>query len=709
MLVGLGLAALVVFNYHRQSEFVVAQAREHNRVKMHGTRGNIEDYVQQLRMSLRFITADTDVRQFNAQAYRDARNYFQAGYDRSHLWEACILRRDFERTGRSFLRFKPGEMANAQSLPAPLRDSEEYRTDVEFLRRFMKQPAPAFLLQAGDRLCDGRPGLLLAAPIHNGNTFMGMITGTVPMENVAEVLERGNYANMVVLVDDRGALFGCKDLPAETAAWFRNEFRRSGPAGFFAGAEEAFRVGRYVSLWTPVELATGQKKWYLAFMYEDSVYSANNRVLALASWGTAGLLLVLAGAVVVLSRMVGALSLARQQADSDCRSKGEFLANMSHEIRTPMTAILGFTEVLRREEHAAGASPECIEAIDTITRNGEHLLRLINDILDLSRIEAGRFEAEAVPCSPSQVMAEVQSLMQVPAGAKGLRLETECASPIPETIHSDPLRLRQILLNLVGNAIKFTEQGSIRLRVQLVHDGHAKPALRFDVVDTGIGMTSDQMVRLFRPFSQADQSTTRRFGGSGLGLAISQRLAQMLGGQITVQSKSGQGSVFSLAIPTGPLAGVKMIQSLPVVTVTRAPDAVEPALDCRILLAEDGPDNQRLISFLLKKAGARVTVVENGQRAVEEAMSELDRGDPFDVILMDMQMPVLDGYEASTRLRRSGYTGTIVALTAHAMADDRAKCLEAGCDDYVTKPIDRAGLIKAIRRHLTRRATEVAR
>ncbi len=385
-----------------------------------------------------------------------------------------------------------------------------------------------------------------------------------------------------------------------------------------------------------------------------------------------------------------ALMQSNEAAEAASRAKSEFLANMSHEIRTPLTAILGFSDVLLGNVKDA----ENLSSANTIKRNGKHLLGLINDILDLSKIEAGKLRIEHITCSPGKVVADVASLMRVPARAKGLPLEVEYVGKIPETILCDPIRLRQILINMLGNAIKFTETGNVRLVVRLVQDTGKPPYLRFDVIDTGIGMTQEQASKLFQPFTQADSSTARKFGGTGLGLTISKRLAEMLGGNITVSRQPGKGSTFSVTVETGPLDDVPMLNDVAQAVAQnrrKAKTTVATAvkLDCRILLAEDGPDNQRLISFILEKAGAEVTLAENGLIAHDKALAARAAGEPFDIILMDMQMPDMDGYEATRRLRHEGYTGPIIALTANAMAGDDHKCREAGCDDYLSKPIDR--------------------
>jgi len=393
---------------------------------------------------------------------------------------------------------------------------------------------------------------------------------------------------------------------------------------------------------------------------------------------------------------------AKRAAEAADRSKSEFLANMSHEIRTPMTAILGFSDVLTGRV----TDPESVDAIEIIRRNGEHLLEIINGILDLSKIEAGKVEIEQIDCSICRLVADVASLMRVRADAKGLTLDIEFSGPIPESIRTDPTRLRQILINLIGNAVKFTETGGVRLVTGMLHADGSEPKMQFSVIDTGIGMSDEAMANVFRPFTQADTSTTRQFGGTGLGLSIGKRLAGILGGDIAVSSTPGEGSTFSLSVATGPCDGVRTLQN-PAESIlaprrsSRIPSHSEMDLDCRILLAEDGPDNQRLIAFILKKAGAEVTVAENGQVAVDQARAAELCGEPFDLILMDMQMPVLDGYQATRQLRREGYARPIIALTAHAMQGDRQKCFDAGCDDYATKPIDRHALIGMIAAHVT--------
>jgi PAS domain S-box-containing protein len=404
------------------------------------------------------------------------------------------------------------------------------------------------------------------------------------------------------------------------------------------------------------------------------------------------------------------LRLAKRAAEQASQAKSEFLANMSHEIRTPMSAILGYADLLLAEEGIDRAPPHRVEAFRTIQRNGEHLLQVINDILDLSKVEAGKFALELIRCSPSELLIDVQRIVKQPAEVKNLPFNIEFHGDVPETIETDPMRLRQVLVNLIGNAIKFTVSGAVTLGVRLVEGESDNPRMEFSVADTGIGMTPEQVGRLFQPFSQADASTSRRFGGTGLGLTICKRILDQLGGEILVESEYGKGSTFRAIVPIGRLADVRKApltwQPQRTIRETWTKDEPLSGLDCRILLAEDGPDNQRLLTFVLTKAGALVTLAENGQVAVDLVLESLQRprrrqsDRPFDVILMDMQMPVLDGYQATRRLRAEGCTTPIIALTAHAMQGDREHCLAAGCDDYLTKPINRHTLCSAIRKHL---------
>jgi PAS domain S-box-containing protein len=377
-----------------------------------------------------------------------------------------------------------------------------------------------------------------------------------------------------------------------------------------------------------------------------------------------------------------ALRHAKDVAEAASQAKSDFLANMSHEIRTPLNAILGFSELLLRGGSAMPAEHE--EHLRTIHSSGRHLLGLVNDILDLSKIEAGQLEIERVRCSPQEIIAGVVSLLRVRAVEKGIVLESECAGGSLAAIHTDPARLRQLLMNLIGNAIKFTEQGEVRVVAGFVDRG-GDSHLRIEIRDTGIGIPPEKLEDIFEPFVQADASVTRRFGGTGLGLTISRRIAAALGGTLGVQSELGKGSTFALELPAGPLgdpATDGMVLPADVIDAPAGREEPPRRLSGRVLLVEDGITNQKLLGLIMRRAGLEVTTADNGAVGVERAMRE-----HFDVILMDMQMPVMDGYTATARLRAAGFQTPIIALTAHAMKSDERKCREAGCSGYLTKPI----------------------
>jgi PAS domain S-box-containing protein len=396
-----------------------------------------------------------------------------------------------------------------------------------------------------------------------------------------------------------------------------------------------------------------------------------------------------------LAAQADELRQAHEAALESARLKSEFLANMSHEIRTPMNAILGYTEMLACPETT---EPERADSLATIRWNGEHLLRIINDVLDLSKIEAGKLAVERVQSAPVELVSEVLSLLQVPASEKGILLDVEYRTPVPARIWTDPTRFCQILTNLIGNAVKFTQRGGVRVRVKTEM---AEPASRLciEVTDTGIGMEAETVERLFTAFTQADASTTRQFGGTGLGLAISKRLAQMLGGDIQVRSVTGQGSTFVLDMEMEVASDSAWVEPEAAQAWRPSrPAAPEPPerVKGRVLLVEDTPDSQRLIAYHLRKAGAEVEVASDGGVAYQLAATASRAGTPFDAVLMDMQMPRIDGYTATRLFRQAGYRGRIIALTAYAMPGDRAKCLHAGCDEYLSKPVDRRTLIQVV-------------
>jgi two-component system CheB/CheR fusion protein len=379
------------------------------------------------------------------------------------------------------------------------------------------------------------------------------------------------------------------------------------------------------------------------------------------------------------------------------RSKSEFLANISHEIRSPLTAILGFTELLSRDITLSSGQLEHVMKVDA---NARHLTSLIDEILDLSKIESGKFEINLARTDLTKELAETLGLLKNRAEQKGLKFEVVLATPIPAFISTSDLRLRQILLNIIGNAVKFTECGEIRVSIGMTPNG----LFSMTVHDTGPGLTPEQRERIFLPFGQADSSVTRKYGGSGLGLILSRHLAESLGGNVELtDSRPGEGSTFRITIGCGDIHDAPMVGTLgefdwwrphPETVAAKPPNDLS---GIRVLLVEDSPDIREVLTLFIKSGGASVVTAQNGVEAVELAKS----GD-FSIVLMDIQMPLMDGYEATRKLRTSGYKIPILALTAHALTGEREKCLAAGCDDYIIKPVMAHKLIEMISRFAIR-------
>ena len=445
------------------------------------------------------------------------------------------------------------------------------------------------------------------------------------------------------------------------------------------------------------------------------------------------------------------LSVTNRNMEAAIKAKSEFLAAMSHEIRTPMNALTSFTEILiqRSLQHCGTDLKEEIEGIlDIIKKSSRDLLNIINDVFDYIKIDANLLEIESIPMSIKQVIHDICHAERPSVIAKHIDLSIKYSGEIPPTVLSDPVRIRQILSNLVSNAVKFTEKGTITVLCEALSSGgsdvsetspdvSAKDAgkkqpnsftasstqLKISVIDTGIGLSQSHLQNLFKPFRHMDSSVPQSKRGAGLGLNIAMRLATLMDGTIKVESVLGQGSTFSLIlnvyVPDGtpPLLkeraqgeesrfGSRLHAGLDIRIPSKKPDAAlsadqgRPLRNIRVLVVEDMAVNQVIIATLLRDAGAQVELADNGAMGVQKVMQDMDNGLVFDVILMDMQMPVMDGYEATTYLRKHDYSRPIIAVTAHALTGDREKTLKAGCDDYIAKPIDNKTLIEMIKKHV---------
>lgn len=382
---------------------------------------------------------------------------------------------------------------------------------------------------------------------------------------------------------------------------------------------------------------------------------------------------------------------ARDQAYAAARAKSRFLANISHELRTPLTSILGFSENMLDSDDITAAQTIPLK---TIIRNGKHLLHIINELLDISKIEENKLQTERINFSPVQLLQDIELLMHQQAEDKGLEFKINYSWPLPASIENDQFRLKQVLLNLCSNAIKFTEHGYVHINIQCQRENEL---LVFEVIDTGIGVSAEQQELIFQAFNQADVSTTRQYGGTGLGLSLSKQLINLMGGTIKLTSESGKGSRFTASVKTGSLANTDFITSLDKHRIPESKDSKPEfkPLNGRVLAADDAPDNRLLLGALLNKFGLQVTMVENGQLVLDTIQNK-----EFDLILLDIQMPVLDGLDTIKKLRQQNYDKPVIALTANTLEEDRKLYQEAGFTDFIAKPIRFQILNRILSRYL---------
>jgi signal transduction histidine kinase/CheY-like chemotaxis protein len=398
-------------------------------------------------------------------------------------------------------------------------------------------------------------------------------------------------------------------------------------------------------------------------------------------------------------RLEADLRRSQEAANAANVAKSRFLANVSHEIRTPMTAVLGHAELLKSQP----LDVKIAQSVETIKRNGEYLVEIVNELLDIARIEANKLELEVAPCDLPELLTDIETLMGVHAAEAGLDWKVSRKGTIPRNIPTDATRLKQVLVNLVGNAIKYTPEGSVELTVErtMVSGQHR---VMFAIADTGEGISEQDLEHLFEPFYRVKTALTREFSGCGLGLTISYELVQLLGGRLEVHSKPGMGTTFSFDLPAGssPMEdGEPKDVGLVKLNVNEEP-ASKPQrrMSGHVLVVDDNRDIRFLARHMLELAGASITTADDGEEAIDMVRQAQANNTPFDAILLDMQMPRLDGYDTVKALRSMGITTPVVALTASAMEGDREKCLEVGCNDYLTKPIDSQQLLDVMARQI---------
>jgi two-component system, sensor histidine kinase len=386
---------------------------------------------------------------------------------------------------------------------------------------------------------------------------------------------------------------------------------------------------------------------------------------------------------------------AQKSAEAASLAKTQFLANMSHEIRTPLSAIMGFTELMLDPQQP---DEEKRENLLVVQRNGVQLLKIIDEILDISKVESGRLEIERVETDIMDLFASVHSLLRVQAESKGIELSFQVLDKIPDRVWTDSTRLRQILINVIGNAVKFTQHGHVDVRASYGMTSEGASQLQMTVMDTGIGLDPETANKLFTPFLQADSSTTRVYGGTGLGLALSKQLAKAMGGDVWLEkTELGSGSLFAIEVNAEPTEDSEWVHAdefspLTVSQIRQQPQPKQELAGAKILLVEDAEDNQVLISHFLARAGAEIDTANNGEEGVKMALSN-----DYSAVLMDIQMPLLDGYQATQKLRQAGYKRPIIALTAHALKEERDKAIRTGCNGHLTKPVDRKELIERLK------------
>ncbi len=664
----------------------------------------IEDYFDNIGSFPGFVSLHEDVKAMSQTAELFVGAIYEEQYGQHGLTKIYIVKRNFDGTAPPLIAYEYGEpnpvAENVYDLES---EQEDYETLIEHISKFADDPT--LKVQISSPITPGKNelGILYSVPVYHDREFAGIVSVMIPVKKLANVLESGDFGDTAALLNERGDLFSCRVANANVVTWLETQIKDWKAGNIVADITGRPEFNGYPHSMVKLDILDAVQ-WYLVTAPTDqSQITAYPTANSIMDYIGVIMIHVTGFILAIFCYLLRKKILTEKQEKTANAAKSQFLANMSHEIRTPMNGIIGFSDILSEEN----LTPEQKEYVDIIKFSGRNLLRLINDILDISKIEAGKIDIEMMDCTLDEIIHSIESMMRPEAEEKGLDFQVIKAGDLPIQIRTDPTRLNQCMINLVSNAIKFTERGHVYVRVS-VEKRHNTPWIRFDVEDTGIGISPEKQEAVFHPFVQADGTTTRKYGGTGLGLTITRRLAELLGGGLSLTSEVGRGSVFSLVIP----AGVDLVQSPRDYQsgLTLRPDDIRDGKRlndaARILVAEDDPVNQIYLRKVLEKMGINVAITPNGSLAVQECLANR-----YDLVFMDIQMPDMNGYEALEQLREKGVTAPVVAITAGAMPQDRDRCLKAGFNDFLSKPIEQEALKKILASyiqnpvHLTGRET----